>query len=333
MPPSRILAISLLLPFLVSGIHAQALSGLNILANGSPDQYHMHHVPLGRTLMADFAKDLGFKHSYHTDLRWVHPDTLAKYQVLVWAVGRPDSIPAANRAHVEAWLAKGGSMVLIHTALQRFGDWTGWDLILGGTRMNGHPAPQTARNVREDATHAITQGLPAEFRLNDENYNLTPNPRGKNGVRVLLNIDEKSYSPGPNAMGDHPSTWIHEGRGGRVFVTLLGHNQGTWTTDQTFRTLLKQGLTWAAEPHLKPNALAFQRASRSWTGLLQGRRLSLPGVETPVHIRLLDMQGRLVYENNLPSGGSLDLEGLPAGLYRLAARGGGVHLHRSLILP
>jgi type 1 glutamine amidotransferase len=327
-------AILFLFPlFLAVVLQAQDLSKIRVLVNGSPDQYHMHQVPLGRTLLADLGRTLGYQHSYHTDFRWVHADTLAKYQVLVWAVGRPDSIPVAGRAHVEGFLAKGGSIVVIHTGLQRFGDWTGWNLILGGTQMNGHPAAQNARVVREDATHAITRGLAAEWRTVDENYSLNVNPRGRNGNTVLVNLDEKSYNPGSYAMGDHPAVWIHEARGGRVFVTLLGHNTGTWNTDTNFRTLVQNAIAWAAEPHLDPSAVRAHRALGRVGGLLKGRRLAFPELRIPVRLRFHDVAGRPVREDVLLPGQALDLVAMPAGVYLLKADGEGFSLGRNLVLP
>lgn len=330
--PAAILFL-ILYSLLAFASEAQDLSKIRVLGNGSPDQYHMHQVPLGRTLLADLGQSLGYQHRYYTDFRWVHPDTLAKYHVLVWAVGRPDSIPAAGRAHVEGFLAKGGSVVVIHTGLQRFGDWTGWNLILGGTQMNGHPAAQTARVVREDATHAVTAGLAAEWRTPDENYSLNVNPRGKNDNKVLLNLDEKSYNPGTYAMGDHPAAWTHEARGGRVFVTLLGHNTGTWNTDMNFRTLVKNAIVWAAEPHLNPSAVSASRDVARFAGLLTLRRLEFPEVRVPLRLKLLDLKGRPVRDALLLPGQALDLAGLSAGVFQLQAKGEGFAVGRTLVLP
>ena len=49
-------------------------------------------------------------------------------------------------------------------------------------------------------------------------------------LNVLINIDEKSYDPGANKMGDHhPISWYHNFDGGRSFYTELGHTKESYT--------------------------------------------------------------------------------------------------------
>jgi type 1 glutamine amidotransferase len=77
-------------------------------------------------------------------------------------------------------------------------------------------------------------------------------------VRVLLTIDESTYSPDPNTsnlpgntpssgvMGDHPMSWCHDNLGGRAFYTALGHESYLYQ-QEWFRTHLLGGILTAAK--------------------------------------------------------------------------------------
>ena len=55
-----------------------------------------------------------------------------------------------------------------------------------------------------------------------------PNKKVDPDVKVLITIDEKSYSGG--TMGDnHPMAWYHEFDGGRAFYTNMGHTPETFS--------------------------------------------------------------------------------------------------------
>ena len=71
----------------------------------------------------------------------------------------------------------------------------------------------------------------------DEWYNYRTNPRPN--VRVLLNLDEASYSGGN--MGDHPITWCQNYGGGRAWYTGLGHTEQSYT-DSNFTRMLLGGI-------------------------------------------------------------------------------------------
>ena len=97
--------------------------------------------------------------------------------------------------------------------------------------------------VVEDAAHPATAHLPQAFQLQDEWYNFQQNPRAS--VSVLMTLDESSYAPGADAMGDHPIAWFHEFDGGRAFYTALGHRPELYT-DPLFTQHLLGGIRWAA---------------------------------------------------------------------------------------
>ena len=79
--------------------------------------------------------------------------------------------------------------------------------------------------------------------MTDEWYNFQHNPR--DSVSVLIAIDETTYEPGPDAMGDHPIAWYHELAKGRSWYTNMGHRIETYG-DPGFRQHLLGGILWAA---------------------------------------------------------------------------------------
>ena len=63
--------------------------------------------------------------------------------------------------------------------------------------------------------------------------------RRRNGVRVLLTLDEATYQPRDWAMGaDHPIAWKHEFDGGRAWYTQGGHTKESYAEPLFVRHLL-----------------------------------------------------------------------------------------------
>jgi len=91
----------------------------------------------------------------------------------------------------------------------------------------------------------------------DEFYSFHRNPRPR--VRVLLTIDEDTYSPDPNTsnlpdspiptttgyMGDHPMAWCPDNAGGRSFYTAFGHEAHMYGLDW-YRAHVLGGILTAA---------------------------------------------------------------------------------------
>jgi len=132
----------------------------------------------------------------------------------------------------------------VHAAADTEYGWPWYGQLIGGNAwFKSHPAIQTVTLNVEKADHASTAHLPATFQLQDEWYNFQANPRAS--VTVLLTLDESSYTPGVDAMGDHPIAWFHEFDGGRAWYTALGHRQELYQ-DPSFTQHLLGGIRWAA---------------------------------------------------------------------------------------
>ena len=144
--------------------------------------------------------------------------------------------------------------------------WDGGEQSVVGTLMRGH-ARTDRNNIAdvhvEDPTHLSTITLPPVYGFGDEHYNFVRSVRDTH--HVLLTLDESSYDPGPNAMGeDHPITWckryhglrVADGTGtrrpywdGRTWVTGMGHFGASYTENGGDNELVRQlvgGVRWVA---------------------------------------------------------------------------------------
>ncbi len=98
----------------------------------------------------------------------------------------------------------------------------------------------------EDAGHAVFTGLPAAFKIeNDEWYTYDRSPRPE--VRVLATVDENSYEPPRTVkMGDHPVIWTNPHYKARNVYFQFGHKQELFDSP-TFTRLFLNAIRWAAD--------------------------------------------------------------------------------------
>jgi uncharacterized protein len=182
-----------------------------------------------------------------------NPRTLAKFDVVVWNNISGDVLTLGQRQAFQNYLKRGGGFVGMHGTAgdpAYFWDWYADSLI--GARFAGHPNNPQFQNARisVDKSHPLAAGLPAEWTMNDEWYSFKTNPRAA-GARVLLTLDERSYSPegwpGQNLrMGaDHPLAWSNCVGKGRMFYSAIGHRPETY--DHPLHVaMIEAAMTWAA---------------------------------------------------------------------------------------
>lgn len=169
---------------------------------------------------------------------------LAEFEVVVFLSTTMDVLDEAQQGAFERYIQSGGGWVGVHAATDTEYGWPWYGQLIGGNAwFKSHPAIQTVTLNVETPDHASTAHLPATFQLQDEWYNFQANPRAS--VNVLLTLDETSYAPGVDAMGDHPIAWFHEFDGGRAWYTALGHRQELYA-DAVFTQHLLGGIRWAA---------------------------------------------------------------------------------------
>ena len=211
---------------------------------------HIEHLPRSNRVVADLAAAQG-RASYRTENAAVfNPAQLRRFAVVVLNSSSGDLFTPAQRRAFADWITAGGRVVALHAA----GDdsqraWTFYRDRMIGTRFTGHPngadqfQPATVVVTRPD--HPTMRGVALPWRPVDEWYSFDRVPSGP-GTTVLATIEERSYRPGPLAMGrTHPIAWTRNVGKGAVFYSAIGHTPESYD-DPNYRRILANALTWAA---------------------------------------------------------------------------------------
>lgn len=178
--------------------------------------------------------------------------TLSRFDVVLWNNISGDVLTLSQRKAFQTWLGQGGGYVGLHGSAGDpvyFWDWYPDTLI--GARFAGHPMNPQFQEARiaVDKSHALSAGLPTEWRMTDEWYSFKTNPR-LTGAKVVLTLDESTYTREgrfgePLDMGaDHPLAWTRCIGKGRMFYSAIGHLPETYR-HPLHLTLLENAIGWA----------------------------------------------------------------------------------------
>ena len=151
-------------------------------------------------------------------------ENLSKYKAVIFLSTTGNVLGEAQEKAMENFMKKGGGFVGVHAATDCEYDWP-WYVKMVGASFLSHPEQQIAKLLVKDKNHLSTKHLPDSWERKDEWYNFkSMNP----DVKVLISIDENSYTGGKN--GDtHPMAWYHLYDGGRAFYTELGHTEESFS--------------------------------------------------------------------------------------------------------
>lgn len=211
-----------------------------ILLFSKTSDYRHDSIPAAVTAVSRWARGQGIEVEASEDAGRFSAGSLARFRAVIWLSTCGRVLDDAQRRAFERFVAGGGAYVGIHAASATELDWP-WYAALLGARFTGHPEPQRARVVVEDAAHPATRHLPASWWRSDEWYEFDHNPRTH--VRVLLTVDESTYQGGQMG-GDHPLAWCQERNGARSFYTALGHAASDYE-DPVFLEHLGGGILWS----------------------------------------------------------------------------------------
>ncbi len=234
------LALALLLS---TGAHLAAQSAEpRILVFSKTAGYRHGSIAAGLAAIRKLGQENAFAVDATEDAAVFTENRLKRYRAVVFLNTTGDVLDEGQQAELERYIQAGGGWVGIHSATDTEYDWP-WYNRLAGAYFASHPNdPNVRRGTFRvlDKTHPSTEGLPDRWEREDEFYNFKSiDPT----IRVLVDIDEKSYRGGTN--GDrHPMSWYHEVDGGRAFYTNMGHTDATFTEPLFLRHLLG-GLRWA----------------------------------------------------------------------------------------
>ncbi len=180
-----------------------------------------------------------------------NPATLRQFDAVIWNNISGDVLTLAQRKAFQQYLAGGGAFVAVHGSggdPTYFWDWYPDRLL--GARFLTHPMNPQFQEARiaVNKQHPLAVTLPNEWRMTDEWYSFTTNPRSV-GANVVLTLDESTYSPvGPMGMdlrmGDHPLAWTNCIGKGRMFYSAIGHRPETYSQPE-YVSLLEAAIGWA----------------------------------------------------------------------------------------
>jgi type 1 glutamine amidotransferase len=190
-------------------------------------------IPQGKAAIQQLGRQNGFTVDTTEDAALFTGNELKKYMAVIFLNTTGDVLNDQQQLAFEEYIRAGGGYAGVHAASDTEYDWP-WYGKLAGAYFMSHPEQQEATLQVKDHQHASTRHLPAVWERKDEWYNFKDlNP----AVKVLITIDEQSYTGGKN--GDpHPMCWYHEYDGGRAWYTALGHTEASYSEDNFLKHLL-----------------------------------------------------------------------------------------------
>jgi type 1 glutamine amidotransferase len=216
---------------------------------------HTEAIAAGVPAITAIAERNGWS-LFHTENGAVHnTEDLVKFDAVVWFQTSGDILDAAQRAALKSYIEGGGGFAAMHgSGGDPSYEWEWYVRDLIGAQFIGHimsPQFQEATVRVDDANHPATSALPASWQHTEEWYSFDASPRPR-GARVLLTVDESTYSPKAwntdLSMGDHPVVWSHCPGSGRALYSALGHQAEAYEKAEHL-TMLEGGIAWAAGLH------------------------------------------------------------------------------------
>src|SRR5258705_8296348 len=202
--PMHRLLVSLALPLIASVSIASAAQAQQprVLVFSKTTGFRHSSIPNGIAAIRKLGQERGFAVDTTEDAGAFTQKNLARYSAVVFLNTTGDVLDAAEQDDFERFIQAGGGYVGIHSATDTEYDWP-WYGRLAGAWFNGHPNdPNVQKGTFRvlDKSHPSTAGFPHQWMHEDEFYNFKSiDPT----IRVLVDIDEKSYHGGTN--GDrHP---------------------------------------------------------------------------------------------------------------------------------
>jgi cytochrome c len=237
----RLVSLALLLALVCVPLAARGQDS-RVLVFSKTAGYRHSSIGVGLSAIRKLGQENGFSVDATEDAAAFTSKNLPKYRAVVFLNTTGDVLDPAQQDDFERYIQAGGGYVGIHSATDTEYEWP-WYGRLAGAYFSGHP---NNPNVRKgtfrvlDKSHVSTQGFPDRWEREDEFYNFKSiDPT----IRVLVDIDEKSYEGGTN--GDrHPMSWYHDFDGGRAWYTNMGHTEATFSEPLFLRHLLG-GLRYA----------------------------------------------------------------------------------------
>ncbi len=238
----------------INGMRIYIRSGLKSHGEGS------HDYP---QFLADWSKVLT-EHGAVVDGSYHAPtaEELARTDVMIMYKGDAGYMNAAEKAVFEAYIRRGGGLVVIHDSLCG-PDTEYFANMVGGAKKHGErntAAGQLTYTVA-DAASPIMKGFPNGFTFQDEaNHTMTfaksgvkvlatvVIPAGRGGAQAAAGAQAAPVSPAGTVV---PQIYTYEhtlagGQPARSFVYMQGHTHENFS-NPAIRDMLLRGISWAAK--------------------------------------------------------------------------------------
>ena len=205
----------------------------SVLIFSKTNGYRHQSIPVGIEAIKKMGLENKFTVDATEDSLAFTDNNLAKYNAIIFLNPTMNVLGEEQQKAMENYIRKGGGFVGIHAATDCEYNWP-WYVKMVGASFLSHPAQQVAKINVVDKNNKATKHLPNPWERKDEWYNFkSMNP----DVKVLLKIDETSYTGGKNG-DNHPMAWYHKYDGGRAFYTALGHTNESYSEPAFLKHLL-----------------------------------------------------------------------------------------------
>ncbi|MFX4227586.1 MAG: ThuA domain-containing protein [Porticoccaceae bacterium] len=167
-----------------------------------------------------------------------NPGQLNTFNAVIFFNTQRDVLNSSEMRALRLYMQGGGGFVGIHNVFGTQFNWDWFRGLLGNTQLYDHAPFMKGTAVVSNGNDPSTRVLPSRFELEDEWYNVFPNPLDTGNVRLLLEVDDSTRTstrgffghPGIYE-GPHPVSWCHYYDGGRAWLTTLGHSEEIFTNN------------------------------------------------------------------------------------------------------
>lgn len=169
---------------------------------------------------------------------------LEDFDVVVFLNTSGDVLDQLQEAAFERFIESGNGFVGVHAAAETEPACAWYQALIGAYAV-AHPDVQAATLIVEDDLHPSSADLGRAWEHRDSYYSFDRNPRVH--ANVVLSVNETTYDPGEEFMGDHPIAWYRRAGRGRAFYTALGHTKSSYR-EALFVEHLAGAIYWASGP-------------------------------------------------------------------------------------
>jgi cytochrome c len=228
------IAIGLLLATLVSAcLDSRPAPRFRALVFSRTTGYRHEAIPSALDAIRQLAQTHDFAVDATEDPSIFADSTLARYQVVIFALTTGDVLSDAEQGAFERFVRSGRGFVGIHSASDTEYQWA-WYGGLVGAYFRTHGPIERGTVIASDVVHPLTASLPRRWVRTDEWYQFRSPPPA--GSRILATLD----GPAPHAI-----IWCQRYDGGRSFYTAAGHTSESYA-ETPFLTHLLKGIEYAA---------------------------------------------------------------------------------------